>query len=56
MRTLTIHEYVLEELNKMLAKDGVRIVSERPKPTLITDNVVKLERKDDQSSLEQKHR
>ena len=52
MRTLTIHEYVLEELNKMLAAKGrdVRIVSERPKPTLVTDNVVKLERPSDDQS------
>jgi hypothetical protein len=52
MRTMTIKEYVLEELNKMLAAEGrdVRIVSERPKPTLVTDNVVRLEPKHDQQN------
>jgi hypothetical protein len=39
MRTMTIKEYVLEQLNERLAKEGknVRIVSERPKPRLVAD-------------------
>jgi hypothetical protein len=48
MRTVTLREYVLEELNRRLAAQGrdVQIVSERPKPKLATDNIVKLERRD----------
>ena len=51
MRTMTIKEYVLEELNRMLAAEGknVRIVSERPRPRLIADEgkIVKMTRKDE---------
>jgi hypothetical protein len=36
MRTVTIKELVLEEFNKMLAKEGVQIVAERPRPQLAT--------------------
>lgn len=36
MRTVTIKELVLEEFNKMLAKDGVQVIAERPKPQLAT--------------------
>jgi hypothetical protein len=38
IRTLTLREFMLEELNRQLAEDGrdVRIVAERPKPTLAT--------------------
>jgi hypothetical protein len=52
MRIMTIQEYVLEEFNKMLAAEGrdVRIVRERPKPTLVTDNVMKLEPKHEQQN------
>jgi len=48
MRTLTVHEYVLEELNKLLAAQGrdVQIVSERPRPQLVANNVVKFETKE----------
>ncbi len=42
MRTITIKEYVLEELNRMLAAEGkdVRIVAERPRPRAVEDVVV----------------
>ena len=38
IRTVTLKELVLEELNRQLAEAGrdVRIVPERPKPTLAT--------------------
>jgi hypothetical protein len=38
IRTITLKELVLEELNRQLAESGrdVRIVMERPKPTLAT--------------------
>ncbi len=44
MRTVTVDEYILEQLNKRLAARGenVRIVSERPRPEAVKDNVVKL--------------
>ena len=36
MRTVTLKEFVLEELNKMLAEEGrdIRLASERPRPRL----------------------
>jgi hypothetical protein len=38
MRTMTMKELVLEELNRQLAEEGrdVRVVAERPKPQLAT--------------------
>jgi len=56
MRTMTIKEYLLEEMNKELAKDGVQLVDERPKPELATreGEVVQLratQRKDSERSL-----
>jgi hypothetical protein len=50
MRTLTIDEYIAEELNKLLADRDVQIVSERPKPTLVTDNVVKFREQEPQQA------
>ena len=46
-RTITLKELVLEELNRQLAEAGrdVRVVSERPKPTLVS-NVVELRREE----------
>jgi hypothetical protein len=39
MRTMTIQEFFVEEFNRMFAKEGrdVRIVTDRPRPTLVTD-------------------
>ncbi|MGB6399249.1 MAG: hypothetical protein WBF73_26765 [Bradyrhizobium sp.] len=39
MRTITLKEFMLEELNRQLEESGrdVRIVSERPKPTLVAE-------------------
>jgi hypothetical protein len=47
-RTITLREFVLEELNRQLVEAGrdVRVVSERPKPTLVS-NVVELRREED---------
>ena len=47
MRTMTIKDYVLEELNRMLEAEGrdVRIVAERPRPEIVRDKVVRLEGK-----------
>jgi hypothetical protein len=38
MRTMTLKELVLEELNRQLAEEGrdVRVVAERPRPRLAT--------------------
>ena len=46
MRTVTIKEFVLEELNRMLAEEGrdVRIVEERPRPKLVGE-VIELKAK-----------
>jgi hypothetical protein len=48
MRTMTLKELVLEELNRQLAEEGrdVRVVAERPRPCLATDEgeVVELHR------------
>jgi hypothetical protein len=37
---MTVKQFVLEEINRMLAKEGrnVRIVDERPKPHLATSD------------------
>jgi hypothetical protein len=39
---MTIKDYVLEELNRMLAAEGkdVRIVAERPRPRAVEDDNV----------------
>jgi hypothetical protein len=46
IRTITLKELVLEELNRQLAAEGrdVRVVAERPKPRLAAE-VVQLQRK-----------
>ena len=61
MIEMTMSEYckhmLLKHFEEEAAKQGIKLVDKKPKPTLVTDNVVKLERpSDDQSSLEQKHR
>jgi hypothetical protein len=42
MRTITLKELVLEELNRQLAEEGrdVRVVAERPQPTLVAEGGV----------------
>jgi hypothetical protein len=47
MRTITLRELVLEELNRQLAEEGrdVRVVAERPKPQLVAE-VVELKPKE----------
>jgi hypothetical protein len=52
MRTITLKELVLEELNRQLAETGrdVRIVSERPKPTLVGGDVVEMRKPQPQAS------
>jgi hypothetical protein len=51
MRTITLKELVLEELNRQLEQEGrdVRVVAERPKPWLAAKRaeVVELQRKDE---------
>jgi hypothetical protein len=46
MRTVSIKEYVLEEINRMLEQEGrdLRISVQRPSPRLVTDagNVIEL--------------
>jgi hypothetical protein len=39
MRTLTLKEYLLEEINKDLREEGrdVQVVFERPRPQLVAD-------------------
>jgi hypothetical protein len=41
MRTITLKELVLEELNRQLAADGrdARVVAERPRPRLVREVV-----------------
>lgn len=52
MRTITLKELVLEELNRQLAESGrdVRIVSERPKPALVGGEVVEMRKPQPQAS------
>jgi hypothetical protein len=55
MRTITLKELVLEELNRQLADAGrdVRVVAERPKPRLVAKRgeVVELQRKEESKPM-----
>jgi hypothetical protein len=48
MRTLTLKEYLLEEINRELREEGrdVQIVFERPKPRLVAGEVVQLQQRE----------
>ncbi len=50
MREMTAREYlrqmVSEEAARIAAKDGVRLVNERPRPQLVRDNVVRFEERE----------
>jgi hypothetical protein len=50
MRTMTLKELVLEEMNRLLEAEGrdVRVIAERPRPKLVKDNVVRMKRKEEE--------
>lgn len=47
-RTLTLKEYIVEELNRRARErgDDFEIVLERPKPQLVHDNIIQLQSKE----------
>ena len=55
-RTLTVREYLLEELNRRMRERGedVELVFERPKPRLVAE-VVRLEKTAEQTATQERN-